>query len=103
MSNVLASLAIVAHVKTVTCFERFSQELQLHHSSAEIGLLTILQHRVKSVQVLLLSNACASAAADKKVIKLPVAVVVVEDALSLLLVTARPSALLNVALQTFGH
>jgi len=49
------------------------------------------------VEVFLFPDASASAGADQKVIKLSVVVAVIEDALSLLLVTARPTTLLDVA------
>ena len=49
------------------------------------------------MEVLFLSDTSASAGADQVVIELSVIVIVVEDALSLFLVTARPTTLLDVA------
>jgi hypothetical protein len=50
------------------------------------------------MEVLLLPNSSASTTADEKIIELPVVVVVVENTLSLFLVTTRSTAFLNVAL-----
>ena len=65
--------------------------------------LTVLKDGVEGVQVFLLSDPCATSLTDKEVIELAVAILVIEDALCLLLVTASSATFLHIPLQAFRH
>lgn len=83
--------------------EGLAKELKLHHATAEVRLLAVLEYGVESVQVLLLALSSASTLANEEIIELSVAVGEVQDALCLLLVATCASTLLHVALETLGH
>jgi len=103
MDGLLSRFTVVAHCPTIVRIKGFSKELKLHHPPAQVWLLAVLQDRVKCVQVFLLSDTGATSLADEVIIEFPVRVCIVKDAFGFLLVSARSTALLNVAFQTFWH
>lgn len=77
-----------------------SQELQLHHATAQVRLLTILQHRIDRDKDLLLSRTRRVTFCNEKVLRFTVAVLVVEDTGCRLLIATSSPTLLNVTLDT---
>ncbi len=74
LDDALAEAAVVAHVVALARVELFAEEAELELPPAHVGLLAVVQDRVQSVQVLILSQAGSLVVHNEEVGALPVVV-----------------------------
>ena len=96
--------AVVTHPLALASIEFLAHECHLKHSSAYVRLFTIVEDRVESVNVFILTSlSVVIVSHNEEVIPLPITIVVVQNALCLLLVSTRPTTLLGVTFKTLRH
>ena len=96
--------AIIAHTLALSLIKLFSQKVQLHFPTAEVGFLAIVEYRIQTVNVLILSRTTGALISDnKEVIAFTVWVWIVEDTFCALLISSGSATFLNITFQRFRH
>jgi hypothetical protein len=92
-----AGLAVVAHAAALGRFELFAEELELHFAAADVRFFAVLEDGVEGVEILFFTAAgIIPITNNEKVIPLPITILIVQYAISLLLIPARSAAFLRV-------